>query len=214
MFRYHSPMGQLRITSGTLRNRKLTVPETGAVRPMLEKPRMAIFSILGQDCAEGGSVIDCFAGTGILALEAVSRGAEKALLFDTDKHHVAAIRSAAETLGVSDQLKVVHGNVIRELVVRAGPSGPAIPPVLRGFPAVKLVYVDPPHAFAKEPSHPFHAWFAELGNLPGLAQDCVIVYGHHSDQKPPEQSGRMLARDTRKYGEVALTLYWEPQEQA
>jgi len=50
-------MGQLRITSGSLRNRKLTVPETGAVRPMLEKPRMAIFSILGQDCAESGGVI-------------------------------------------------------------------------------------------------------------------------------------------------------------
>jgi len=183
---------------------------------MLEKPRMAIFSILGQDCAENAGVIDCFAGTGILALESVSRGAATALVFDTEKAHIAAIRAAADALGVLPQLKIVQGDVMRELVVRkgldTGDSAPPPPAALRGFPPVKLVFVDPPHAFGIDKSHRFHAWFAELGDLPGLARDCVIVYGHHSDDTPPTHSGRMLARDTRKYGEVSLTLYWEPQE--
>ena len=71
----------LRITAGQVRGFKIDVPKSEAVRPPLEIARQAIFNILGQDL-EGFIVLDLFAGSGIMGLEALSRGAEEAVFVE------------------------------------------------------------------------------------------------------------------------------------
>lgn len=205
-------MGSLRITSGEYRNRRLDVPETGEVRPMLEKPRMAVFSILGQDFCAGYGVIDAFAGTGILGFECLSRGAKAALFLDTQSEHVTAIQAFATKLGCAERIRSVRGDVMRELSGEgwANPDaakGKLVPAAVRWMPSVRMVFVDPPHAYGNEPTHPFHGWFERLGDMPGLAEDAVIVYGHHGYHKPPARTGARLLFDTRTYGEVGFSLY-------
>jgi 16S rRNA (guanine966-N2)-methyltransferase len=97
----------MRVVAGELRGRKLLSPPRGAdVRPTSDRAREALFSILGD--VAGLTVLDLFCGTGALAIEALSRGAERATLVDTDT--VLAERNV-EALGLRDRADLVHGDV-------------------------------------------------------------------------------------------------------
>jgi len=203
-------MGTLRITSGTYRNRRITVPETGAVRPMLEKPRMAVFSILGQDFCEGHGVLDAFAGTGILGFECLSRGAAAVTCFDTEKVHLGAIAEFAKVLKCEKQVRTLQRDVMAELDPRTWGTGSGegkLPLSLRWMPSVRVIFVDPPHVFGTTPGHIWHHWFSRLGEMPGLEPDAVIVYGHQAALTPPAETGGIPLSDTRTYGEVAVSYY-------
>lgn len=202
-------MGELRITSGEYRNRRLTVPETGAVRPMLEKPRMAVFSILGQDFCAGFGVIDAFAGTGILGFECLSRGASGATFFDTEKAHVDAIQRFAGVLKCDGRTRAIQRDVMAALNPKdwEGKGSAGVPAAVRWMGPIRLVFVDPPHVFGVTPHHVWHHWFSRLGDMPGLADDAVVVYGHQAGLTPAAATGRLGLSDTRKYGEVAVSYY-------
>src|SRR5512142_3420716 len=87
-------MASLRITAGTLRGRRVAVPQ-GDVRPTSERARQAFFNIV-SDRIEGAHFLDLFAGSGVFALEAVSRGAERATAVERDKRAAAAISNLAK----------------------------------------------------------------------------------------------------------------------
>jgi 16S rRNA (guanine966-N2)-methyltransferase len=177
---------------------------------MLEKPRMAVFSILGQDFCAGHAVIDAFAGTGILGFECLSRGATHATFFDTEKSHLDAIQEFARLLKCDGQIRTVQRDVMAELNPRQWDGGGGTdkaPLAVRWMGKVRVVFVDPPHAFGADPGHVWHHWFSRLGDMPGLAEDAVIVYGHQSALTPAAASGRLALGDTRTYGEVAVSFY-------
>lgn len=190
----------LRITSGELRNRRIPVPSTGDVRPMLEKPREALFSILGQDIAAGRVVIDAFAGTGVLGLECVSRGASHALFFDTNRKHIAALEKLVETFRVQERCTIRRGNVMRSL-------GPSAFLRLPGGEPAKLIFLDPPHAMSNEAADGFYPWFAELADAPCTGEDTIAIIGHHARAPVSAEAGRWQRFDLREYGSVALSLY-------
>jgi 16S rRNA (guanine966-N2)-methyltransferase len=117
--------------AGELGGRRLVAPRGDRVRPTADRVREAIFSILGD--VSGAGVLDLYSGTGALAIEALSRGAESAVLVDTD---LAAARRNVEALGIGDRAELVRADVLRHL--------------RRDDREYDLVFCDPPYGLAPE----------------------------------------------------------------
>jgi 16S rRNA (guanine966-N2)-methyltransferase len=124
-------VGELRITGGELGGRRIRTPRRGRdLRPTTDQVREAIFSILGD--VNGARVLDLFSGTGILAIEALSRGAAEATLVDT---RPGPARRSVEELDLGDRATVVRSDAAKFLR-RAEPD------------STDLVFCDPPYRLA------------------------------------------------------------------
>lgn len=98
----------MRIISGNLGGRSFQSPKGHRTHPMSERARGALFNMLGD--IQGLTVLDAFAGSGALSLEAISRGASHATAIDIDKNAAAVIDSNAQSLGIDNQIKVIRAN--------------------------------------------------------------------------------------------------------
>ena len=121
---------QIRIIAGRWRGRKLSVVDAPGLRPTPDRIRETLFNWLGQDC-RNASVLDCFAGSGALGFEALSRGAAELVAIERDKRAVAGLRAEAHRLQ-SDAVEVLEGDAL-QLIGR----------LHQGF---DIVFVDPPYA--------------------------------------------------------------------
>ena len=152
-----------------------------------------MFAILGSGSMAGAHVLDLFAGTGALGIEALSRGAAHVTFVDSARAAVAAIRNNLRALGVADRATVVAGDA----VVNAARHAPAAP--------WRLVFVDPPYrsdlavraVAALPPDH--------------LAADAVIVIEHDRHNAPPDQVGSLLRTDQRRYGDTLISFFAAPR---
>jgi 16S rRNA (guanine966-N2)-methyltransferase len=173
-----------RIVAGTARGRRLAVPAGLATRPTSEKVRAAVFNVLGQ-FFEGGAVLDLYAGSGALALEAVSRGCARAVCVESDRGAVAALTQNVAGLGWADRVEVVAGRV--EEVCRRLPGEFA------------LAFVDPPYALGP----------AEALTLVGplLAPGGRCVAEHDEARPPPDAIGPLALVDRRRYGTTGISIY-------
>ena len=102
--------GFLRISAGAARGRRLTVPEGLSIRPTSDRVRQAIFNVLGQ-FFDGERVLDLFAGSGAMGLEALSRGAGRLTLVEQDREAIRAIEANLRMLGWEERARVVRGDV-------------------------------------------------------------------------------------------------------
>src|SRR5512132_3323905 len=100
----------MRIIAGTAKGRALKGPRGAGLRPTADRVRESIFNVLGQ-WLDGLRVLDLFAGTGALGLEAVSRGAREAVLVDSGREALQLCRENAEALGMAAQVQVRPGKV-------------------------------------------------------------------------------------------------------
>src|SRR5690348_6180957 len=156
-----SPRG-LRIVGGVHRGRRLVVPPGDAVRPTSDRAREALFNILSHgNFAAGGlpfagrPVLDAFAGTGALGLEALSRGASAAAFIESDRAALAVLRRNIATLGEEDRASIVTGDATR-------------PP--RVLFACAVAFLDPPyHSGLAAPA------LAALAAAGWLGQDALAV---------------------------------------
>jgi 16S rRNA (guanine966-N2)-methyltransferase len=170
----------MRIVAGELGGRRLLAPRGEEVRPTTDRVREALFSILGD--VSGLDVLDLFAGTGALALEAVSRGAATATLVDVD---VAPAAANVDALGAGERCEVVRGDAVRFLGRDAG--------------QYDLVFCDPPYRLAR----PLASELEEL--LPDRlrAGGRVIVESRSDDAI--ELALPLL--DSREYGSTAIRIH-------
>ena len=125
----------MRVVSGRLRGRTLQAPKTQAIRPTADRLREALFNILLHgfgDPVAGARVLDCFAGTGALGIEAISRGAAFALFVDNSAEARALLRGNIEALGLGGVTRV-----FRRDATRLGPAHPVEP--------FSLLFADPPY---------------------------------------------------------------------
>jgi 16S rRNA (guanine966-N2)-methyltransferase len=185
---------RVRIVGGNLGGRVLRAPSGAATRPTSEKVREAVFDILGSlGSVAGAHVLDLFAGTGALGLEALSRGAAHATFVDSARSAVTAIRGNLRALGVEDRATVVAGDA----VVRAARHAPAAP--------WRLVFVDPPYRSDLATR--------AVAALPAdhLAADAVIVIEHDRHNAPPDQVGSLLRTDQRRYGDTLISFFAAPR---
>ena len=104
----------MRIVAGQHRSRRLVTPPGKGVRPTSDRAREAIFASLGADVVDA-RVLDLFAGSGALGLEALSRGAASCLFVERNAAALEAIRTNVETLGESAQARIERGNAITVL---------------------------------------------------------------------------------------------------
>jgi 16S rRNA (guanine966-N2)-methyltransferase len=142
--------------------------------------REALFSRVGQ-ALDGVTVLDAYGGSGLLSFEAISRGAESALLFERDPRTARRIADAARALGLSDRIRVRRGESPRDLPSKG---------------AYGLILLDPPYAIDPSPA---------LVAVAPLAAG-VIVLEHAARRAPPRVEGLIAVREKR-YGDTALTLY-------
>lgn len=109
----------LRVVAGRHRGRKLAAPPGQTTRPTAERVRQALFDMLwhapwaGRAAVEDQAVLDAFAGTGALGIEALSRGAAQATFIEQDRAALAVLRRNIETLGETARARVVAGDALR-----------------------------------------------------------------------------------------------------
>ncbi len=168
----------MRITGGTLRGRRVSDPPR-RVRPTTDRVREALFSILGQDL-EGVTVLDAFAGSGLLGFEALSRGADHATFVEQDRATASRLRGQARALGVERTSRVVVGRTPGRL-----PAG-----------SWDLVLLDPPYVLDPE---------STLEALAGRVR-WQLVLEHGPEREAPTVAG-FAPPDSRSYGSTVLSFY-------
>jgi len=184
----------MRITGGIYRSRELRAPPGLATRPTSDRVREALFgSLSAKGVIEGACVLDLYAGTGALALEALSRGAASATLVESSTHALAVLRANVRALDLERQTLVVGTDVGRA----AGPITARAP--------FGLVFADPPWALVDSGDAP-RAVAHLLGGAGVLAAGAVVVLEHSARTNPPAILGLVLG-EKRRYGDTALAIY-------
>jgi 16S rRNA (guanine(966)-N(2))-methyltransferase RsmD len=175
----------MRIVAGSARGRRLLSPAGPSTRPTSDKVRAAVFNILGQ-FFEGGRVLDLYAGSGALALEALSRGAERATCVESDRAAGDALLGNAEACGFAGRVELLRLEVERAL--KRLPRG-----------AFDLAFLDPPYAVGPE---------AALATLEALLAPGARVVAEHDRRRPPaDRFGRLALADRRAYGDTGISIY-------
>ncbi len=177
----------LRIVGGEAGGRRIRVPRAAALRPTAGRVRGALFDILGER-VHGADVLDLFAGSGGLGLEALSRGARSCLFVDRDAACVAAVRANAAALGFAGRAEARRGDALAVARALAAEG--------RSF---DLVLLDPPYRAAP--------WAEILGLLGGglLRPGGTAVAEHAATESLPAVPG-LAAADRRRYGDTVLTF--------
>lgn len=192
----------MRIIAGEGRGRPLRAPGGRGTRPTSDRVREAIFDMLeargcfdadadGSDTGEAGpAVIDLFAGSGALGIEALSRGASHAVFVDSDPSAVAAITDNLQTTGFADAAQQKRARVVRADVA-LWVAGAGADDVARA----DIVFADPPYAF--------DGWQELLGGLATAAFAGLMVIEAGTEVDAPES---WLAVKTRAYGTSVVQL--------
>ena len=182
-------MGTLRIVAGRLKGRRLLVPHDPALRPTSDRVREALFNILGQDLS-GFLVLDLYAGTGALGLEAISRGARQAVFVEASARTARALRSSAEDLGAAKEARVIVGRVDDVLTLeRLG--GP-----------YDVVFADPPYDQTVEAG-----LVARIAAARVLASHGTLVLERDAKTPLDDSPGRLVLVRSARYGRTALDFF-------
>lgn len=186
----------MRVIAGDLRGRRLIAPSGTGTRPTSDRVRESLFAIIGP--LEGERVLDLFAGSGALAIEALSRGAADATCVDDDRGAVEAMRANSSVLGLGDRLRVIRRGWRAALadaaaagdrygIILADPPYELLPVILDEMAEAINRVVAPGALIALE-----HARGAimQAGGVPAIA----------------------VERDTtRRYGDTEITVLWTPK---
>jgi len=180
----------MRIISGTLRGRRLTPVPGNRIRPSSDLLRESLFNILGSRVKDA-TVVDLFAGTGSLGLEALSRGAASAVFVDSHPQSFKIIIRNLEACALEAQSTVLKRDVLRGLGF-LGATGKVF----------NLVFMDPP----------YDKGFAErtlllLEESPFISEDACIVVEHSAAERLPEKSVRLTRTEKRRYGKALVSFY-------
>lgn len=178
----------MRMTGGSHRGRKLRVPGATGLRPTSERVRAAVFSILGPDACRGVRVLDLYAGTGMLGMEALSRGAEWTDFVEVDARLVRHMRSNLSEMSLEGQTRVYRARVERVLDRLTGGYG--------------LVFADPPYA-----ADVWDQVMGALGRHELVIEGGAVVAEHRYMTVLAETYGVLTQETRRRYGDTGITVY-------
>ncbi|MFH1730984.1 MAG: 16S rRNA (guanine(966)-N(2))-methyltransferase RsmD [Planctomycetota bacterium] len=186
----------MRVIGGQNRGLKLATPKGREVRPILGRVRESLFGILRNDVPEA-NVADLFAGTGVIGLEALSRGATSCVFIERDATCIATIKENIRRARLEDRCRVVRGDVFRsdDQLAELDPFG--------------LVFVDPPYRMLRGPRNhsKVESLVARLGEPDILAGGGTLVLRFPSDADIPGHVGPLTQTDCRRYGGMKIALF-------
>ena len=177
----------MRIVAGTLKGRTLKGPTGPGLRPTSDGLRETLFNVLG-DQVEGARVLDGFAGTGAVGLEALSRGAIRVTFVENDRRALEVIRRNIEVCGASAACDVIAADVAA-LDVRQAAPGP-----------FELIFLDPPYD-----APGIEATVVQTSRW--LSPGGMLVLEHSKRNPSPERPGRLVRRRVLQAGDSALSFY-------
>ena len=184
----------MRISGGVHRSRQLVSPRGDSTRPTSDRVREALFSILdSRGVLEGARVIDFFAGTGALGLEALSRGAAYATFVENDRRALEALARNIHALHERPRSRVVAQAATRAAATLAGDDA-------------TLVFCDPPYADVTRVGG-VAKLLAALESHRVLHDGALLVLEHATRDKVSLPGSNLHAEDTRAYGDTTLSFY-------
>ena len=182
----------MRVISGTIKGRRLQTVSGCAVRPTSDRVKESMFNILADRCRDA-KVLDLYAGSGALGIEAISRGAGSVVFIDSSKHALTVLRQNLKHCNIEKQARVIRHNIERNLncLEESGLS-------------FDMIFMDPPYRrnlVAKTLRH--------LMRCDVLANHGIII-AEHEPRCPIDLSGICLTLiDTRRYGSTQLSFFTE-----
>ncbi len=184
----------IRVVSGLLKGRKIPTLQGHGIRPTSLRAREALFSILGP-VIPGASVADLFAGSGSIGIEALSRGAAKAVFVEQSPEAGRLLEHTLTQFKLGAQSQVL----IQDVALAIQNS------LLVGCQPFDVLYIDPPYRYEYT-----HDLLIQMEHANVVASTGQIIYEHFSKSTPPSSIGQWMHTRTAKYGDTALTFY-EPQ---
>lgn len=179
----------MRVIAGRFGGRRLKSGSVSGLRPTSDRVRESLFAILGRSVVDA-RVLDLYAGTGALALEALSRGARAATCVERARGSLSALESNVAALGLEERVRIVRDDALsycRRIDESTG--------------RFEVVFADPPYDSPLEPL------VRDVVDRPWWSTVCVIE--HAGDHEVPE-SASDTERDVRRYGDTSLTFLWRP----
>ena len=187
----------MRIIAGIRARSVLLGPGDNTTRPITDRVKESLFSILGT-CLEGAVVADLFCGTGSMGLEALSRGANHAVMIDSDKDAIERLRQNIAKLRFEDKVTVMRTDAFKYGVVLAGASGAAR--------LCNVVFVDPPYNLSRE-SDADSLLGKLLVKVSGqVADGATVVVRQERKSDILDEYGLLCKVDRREYGSMALNF--------
>jgi len=186
----------MRIIAGTKKGMKLLSPRTQSSRPITDRVKESLFSVLYKyDLPEGAIVADVFSGVGSLGLEALSRGAEFVTFVEKDPRIIAILNKNIERAGFAKESKVIRANAFKVGAV-----------VDSGMEKYGLVFVDPPYAASMnvKPDSPLGGLLELLGEQ--VTADGIVIVRTSGDVALLEQYGQFQIAERRQWGTMAVNI--------
>lgn len=177
----------MRVIAGEKKGRKINSPKGDLIRPTPDKVKGAIFNIL-QNKTENAIVLDLFAGSGALGIEALSRGAKKAYFGDFDKASVNLVEKNLKHVEYEDKGEVIFGdygdilNTIKE--------------------KIDIVLLDPPYYKGF-----YEDLLAKLSDADIITKDTSIIVERDTWNAIPQEAGKLKKEDTKKYGKTSIDIF-------
>ena len=187
----------MRVVAGELRGRRLSAAPGREIRPTSERARAGLFDWLGERVA-GARVLDLFAGTGALGIEALSRGASEAVLVERSRDALRALRKNVSDLALDARAHVVERDLARGFGARVTERAP-----------FDLVFADPPYE---------GGWLARLlaceTLAPLLTRDAIVITERSTRGSQAPASAWLRFRASKRYGETVFDWYDNAAETA
>jgi 16S rRNA (guanine966-N2)-methyltransferase len=174
----------VRVVAGLYGGRKIETPEGKKTHPMGERVKNAMFNTIGEEI-KAAKVLDAFAGSGALGIEAISRGAAQATFVERDRVAQKVIENNIKLLGIDDQAKIIKSSVASWINTYEGDF-------------FDFIFVDPPY-------HDLQ--LSTVSQLMGLLKPGALMVLSHPGRSESPTGASVVVVDNRSYGDAALTYF-------
>jgi 16S rRNA (guanine966-N2)-methyltransferase len=180
----------MRVIGGNAKGRRLRVPKGQTLRPTSDRVKEALFNILPHDLS-GIKLLELFAGTGNVSIEAISRGAAEAILIDWSERSGKVIRENLRRLDFTDRA-----------TVRIAPVSRALRSLARQGESFDVIFLDPPYQ-----RNWVKACLEAIARENLLRASGTLVVEHSAREQPEAEYGSLILKDQRKYGDTWLSFF-------
>jgi len=176
----------MRVIAGALKGRRLTAPTWEGLRPTSDKLRETLFNLLAP-AVVGARLLDGYAGTGAVGIEAISRGARDVTFVERDRRARALIAKNLVDCGIVEGYAIIGSTVLHAIET------------LSDGPAFDIVFLDPPYA------SDIHDVLQHVGAI--VKEDGIVIVEHARRSQPPDAAGTLRRTREVRSGDSSLSIY-------